>query len=122
MALKCIPDQWQPPHQIHNPQKACREPYRQQFWGGEHETKDFIYQFLGQFKEIFRTLVEMANLARGAMPLALPNSYPCILTGMPLFPAAIAAVWLIQQWGENQYAKSGGNLHLVKDYKLHMVQ
>lgn len=35
-----------------------------------------------------------SDLARGAMPLALPNSCPCILTGIPLFPAAIAAVWL----------------------------
>lgn len=35
-------------------------------------------------------------LARGAIPLALPNSNPCIRTGIPLFPAAIAAVWLIK--------------------------
>jgi len=35
-----------------------------------------------------------SHLARGAIPLAFPNSYPCNLTGIPLFPAAIAAVWL----------------------------
>jgi len=36
--------------------------------------------------------VIVPHLARGAIPLALPNSCPCILTGIPLFPAAIEAV------------------------------
>lgn len=35
------------------------------------------------------------NLARGAIPLALPNSCPYNFTGIPLFPAAMDAVWLV---------------------------
>jgi len=32
------------------------------------------------------------HLARGAIPLAFPNSCPYILTGIPFLPAAIEAV------------------------------
>lgn len=47
-----------------------------------------------QLAQDLSLLVEVndSHLARGAIPLAFPNSYPCILTGIPLLPAAIAAV------------------------------
>ena len=45
-----------------------------------------------EFKTVKVSKVCTPHLARGAMPLAFPISNLCNLTGIPLLPAAIAAV------------------------------
>lgn len=59
---------------------------------------------------------QITNLARGAMPLALPNSWPCSLTGTPLFPAAIAAVWLVRNNDTSNY-----NMYIHKRTWLYIL-
>lgn len=97
------PDQLQLPHLKQSLQRACRVPCTLQSW--THNCRHVIskkriyYHFALNY---YYCKAIKPHLARGAIPLAFPNSWPCILTGIPLFPAAIDAVWLLFKTTKSQ--------------------